>query len=68
MKYYETFYAEILRHLSAMWWASELICQLLFFSLSAWQHCNNYLHDKAEAERKVKEREEAVESMAHWYD
>ena len=69
MKYYETLYDEIPRHLSATWWASELIHQILFFSLSAWQHRNNYLHDKAEAERKIQEREAAVESMlAHWYD
>ena len=68
MRYYKEFYDEVLKYISATWWASELIHQLLFFSLSAWQHQNNYLHDKTEVERKIKEREDAIESMAHWYD
>ena len=69
MRYYEEIYDhERPKYISATWWASELIRQLLFFSLSVWQHQNNYLHETAEAERKVKDREDAIESMAHWYD
>ena len=53
MTYYEDYYDEVPTYISAMWWASELIQQLLYFSLAAWQHQNNYLHNKIEKERKV---------------
>ena len=33
------------RHLSPTWWASEFLRQLLYMSLNAWQHRNDYLHD-----------------------
>ena len=68
MKYYEENHDEVPSHLSATTWASELIRQLLYFSLSAWQHRNNHLHEKEEATKRVQEREEAVESMAYWYE
>ena len=68
MIYYEEYYDEVPKHVSAMWWASELIQQLLYFSLAAWQHRNNYLHNTLEQERKVQDRINAVESMAHWYE
>ena len=68
MKYYEEYYDEVPNYLSATTWASKLIRQLLYFSLSAWQHRNNHLHEAEEAARKVQEREEAVESMAYWYE
>ena len=68
MRYYEEFYDDIPKYISATWWASELIRQLLFFSLSTWQHRNNHLHEKTEAERRIQEREDAIESMAQWYD
>ena len=68
MTYYEEYYDEVPNHISATWWASELIRQLLYFSLAAWQHQNNYLHNIIEQEQKVQERVKAVESMAHWYE
>ena len=68
MKYYDEYYDEVPKHISATWWASELIRQLLYFSLAAWQHRNNYLHNTLEQERKVKDCIEAVESMAQLYD
>ena len=69
MTYYEEYYDEVPTHISATWWASKLIQQLLYFSLAAWQHQNNYLQNKIEQERKVQECVKApVESMAHWYE
>ena len=68
MQYYKEYYKEVPTCLlSATWWASELIRQLIFFSLSAWQYHNNYLHDNTDKAQKVQEREDAAESMAHWY-
>ena len=69
MRYYEEFYEdEIPSHISATWWASEFIRQLLYFSLATWQHRNTYLHRSEEQQQQIQERIEAVEEMAHWYD
>ena len=69
MKYYQEVYDEDMpRHISATWWASEFIRQLLYFSLATWQHRNTYLHNALEKEKKLNERMEAVEEMAKWYE
>ena len=63
--YYEN---DIPPHISATWWAREFIRHLLYFSLATWQHRNTYLHRSEEKEQKIKDRMEAVEEMAQWYD
>ena len=56
------------KHLSATWWASEFLRQVVYMSLNAWQHRNNFLHDRDATEKKMDARREAVETMAHWYN
>ena len=69
MTYYEDYYDDnVPKHISATWWASELIRQLLYFSLAAWQHQNNYLHNTIEQQHRVQDRIDAIEAMATWYD
>ena len=65
MKHYTDVYEEdVPSHISATWWASEFIRQLLYFSLAIWQHRNTYLHNTLEQEKKIQERTEAVAEMA----
>ena len=54
-------------HLSPTWWTSEFLRQLLYMSLQAWQHRNDYLHDRERTSKKMQERAKAVEDMAKWY-
>ena len=69
MSYYREKYADkdMPQHLSATWWASEFLRQLLYMSLNAWQHRNDYLHDKERKTKKMQQRAAAVEEMAKWY-
>ena len=53
-------------HLTATWWTSKLIRQILYFSLATWQHCNEYLHNKDAEEEKLRDRSEALTLMATW--
>ena len=55
------------KHLSPTWWASEFLRQLLYMSLHAWQHRNDYLHDRERTSKRMQERANAVEDMAKWY-
>ena len=55
------------QHLSPTWWASEFLRQLLYMSLNAWQHRNDYIHDREQKTKQMKEQAEAVEKMAKWY-
>ena len=64
-QYYEEYYDKVPPYLSATWWASGLIRQLLYFSLSAWQHCNNYLHDNAEKHERSRRREKMQLRLWH---
>ena len=66
--YYEIYEEDPPSHISATWWASEFIRQILYFSLAMWQHMNNYLHKSEENERKLKDRLEAVGEMAQRYE
>ena len=70
MEHYKCRYKDdtLPRHLTSVWWASELIRQLLFMSLNSWQHRNDYLHDRERKEAKMNQRREAVEEMAKWYE
>ena len=66
--YKEVYENDLPSYISATWWTSEFIRQLLYFSLATWQHQNNYLHNELEQEKKVQERMDAVEEMATWYE
>ena len=69
MKHYKDVYEDDMpKHISATWWASEFIQQLLYFSLAIWQHRNTYLHNTMEKANKLQERMTAVEEMAKWYE
>ena len=59
---------EIPQHLSATWWASEFLRQVIYMSLNAWQHRNDFLHDREATEKKMNARRDTVETMAHWYN
>lgn len=68
MRYYTEFYeAEVPVHVSATWWASELVWQLLYLTLATWQHHNYYLHNTLDKAKKIQDRTDAVEEMVHWY-
>ena len=54
-------------HLSPTWQASEFLRQLLYMSLNAWQHCNDYLHDREHKTKRMQEQSAVVEEMAKWY-
>ena len=56
------------KHLSPTWWTSEFLRQAIYMSLHAWQHRNDFLHDRAATEGKLAARREAVETMASWYN
>ena len=56
------------KHLSATWWASEFLRQVIYMSLHAWQHRNDFLHDRETMERRMAARQDAVETMAGWYN
>ena len=55
------------QHLSPTWWASKFLRQLLYMSLNAWQHRNDYLNDHKRKTKRMQERLEAVEEMTKWY-
>ena len=59
---------ELPQHLSATWWASGFMRQVIYMSLNAWQHRNDFLHDGGATEKKLAARQDAVETMAHWYN
>ena len=63
-KYSDT---DMLPHLSSTWWASEFLRQLLYISLNAWQHRNDYLHDRERKTKRMQERAAVVEEMSKWY-
>ena len=60
--------AEPPKHMTAKWWTSEFLRQVIYLSLNAWQHRNDFLHDRAATEKKLDERRDAVEDMARWYN
>ena len=69
MEYYRGKYQDedLPPHLSNTWWAGEFLRQLLYMSLNAWQHRNDFLHDREKTTKRMQERSEAVEAMAKWY-
>ena len=69
MEHYKSKYCDtdMPRHLSPTWWASKFLRQLLYMSLNAWWHHNDYLHDHERKTKKMQERSAAVEEMAKWY-
>ena len=70
MRFYTAKYAdtEAPKHVTPTWWTSEFLRQVIYMSLNAWQHRNDFLHDRAATERKLAARQEAVETMASWYN
>ena len=66
--YSEVYDDDVPGHISATWWTSKFIRQLLYFSLATWQQRNNYLHNALEQEQKIQERTNVVEEMAKWYE
>ena len=56
------------KHLSATWWASEFLRQVIYMSLHVWQHRNDFLHDREATESRMNARQDAVEAMADWYN
>ena len=69
MCHYKTVHPDkIPAHLLAMWWASEVAQQLLFFSLATWQYRNTYLHGRESQTQLIEDRREVVEQMAEWYE
>ena len=69
MEHYRLLYkdADLPPHLSPTWWAGEFLRQLLYMSLNAWQHRNDYLHDREKKTKRMQEQMEAMEEMAKWY-
>ena len=70
MRHYSKHYEDtkLPQHISATWWASEFLRQVIYMSLSAWQHRNDFLHDREATEKKMDVRRDAVETMAHWFN
>ena len=70
MTHYSRHYgdSETPKHLSATWWMSEFLRQVIYMSLNAWQHCNDFLHDREATEKRLAEQHDAVEIMASWYN
>ena len=56
------------KQLTSTWWTSEFLRQVIYMSLNAWQHRNDFLHDQEATELKMAAREDAVETMAGWYN
>ena len=69
MEHYRTKYEDddMPPHISSTWWAGEFLRQLLYMSLNAWQHRNDFLHDREKTTKHMQERSAAVEEMAKWY-